>query len=387
MSKKLNIAFILRFDPRDKKTLSGTPYYMLKSLEKEYGTVDVLGPFKGYVFFRLFFGFINKYVLPLFASKTIDYSHSTILSKMYSYYFGKKLKQKKYDVAFAPMASSEIANIKTKVPIIYISDATFHLMQDYYSRYSSLFNFSKKQAHKIEKQAMLNSSFSVFSSEWAINSACSYYGINGNKTQLIPFGANMDEYPEAEVINEKFENTEQCNLLFLGVDWQRKGGDIAFNTFLTLKEKGTNVKLTVCGCIPPVKYNDQDLLVIPFLNKNLPEDNLKFQQMLKENHFLLLPTRAECTPISFCEANAYGLPVITTDTGGVASVITEGLNGYVLGYDDKAEEYAKVINNIWKDKNKYKELVCSSRLEFENRLNWEKWTDSMSGLVGTLIEQ
>ena len=59
---------------------------------------------------------------------------------------------------------------------------------------------------------------------------------------------------------------EVVNILFLGVDWYRKGGDLVYDTFLKLIEAGYNIHLTVCGCVPPVKH--AKIKVIPFLRNN-----------------------------------------------------------------------------------------------------------------------
>jgi len=385
MSQYLNIAFILRFDPRDKRTLSGIPYFMLKSLKERYQNVDVIAPFKYYTFFRLTFGILNKYIFPIFTKRRIDYSHSILMSKACAYYFGKKLKSKNYDIIIAPMASAELAYLNTEVPILYVSDATFELIESYYARYSNLFEFSKREANEIERKALHNCTFSILSSNWAIKSAQSFYGISKEKTKFIPFGANIDSYPKRSVLTSKFKSHDCCQLLFLGVDWERKGGDIAFKTFIELKERGIKTKFIICGCNPSLDYKNDDLLIIPFLNKNKEEDSRTFQKILEESNFLILPTRAECTPISFCEANSYGLPVITTDTGGVTSVISDGINGHALNIDDGELEYADIIESLWKNREHYNNLVKSSRAEFENRLNWEKWGESVTELIDQLM--
>lgn len=50
--------------------------------------------------------------------------------------------------------------------------------------------------------------------------------------------------------------------------------------------------------------------------------------------------RADCIPFVFNEANAFGLPMITADTGGVPDMIRIGENGYVLPYGARGFEYA-----------------------------------------------
>ena len=62
---------------------------------------------------------------------------------------------------------------------------------------------------------------------------------------------------------------------------------------------------------------------------------------------MFMPTRADCTPISFCEAASYGLPVISTDTGGVAAVVEPGETGILLPLNASAEQYEFALYPIW----------------------------------------
>jgi glycosyltransferase involved in cell wall biosynthesis len=89
--------------------------------------------------------------------------------------------------------------------------------------------------------------------------------------------------------------------------------------------------------------------------------------------FLILPTRNEAFGIVFCEAAAFGLPVITTHTGGVPEVVRDGENGYVLPVEARGESYAQMIADIYQNEQRYLHLVQSSRGAFEERLNWDVW--------------
>ncbi|GAC1568569.1 MAG: hypothetical protein NVS3B14_18240 [Ktedonobacteraceae bacterium] len=101
--------------------------------------------------------------------------------------------------------------------------------------------------------------------------------------------------------------------------------------------------------------------------------------------FLLLPTRGDCTPIVFCEANAFGVPVITTSTGGVPGVIKDGENGFMLPLSARGAEYAEVIAKIYQDDQRYSELVKSSRAAFDDRLNWDAWGTTMNKLLDEML--
>ena len=121
--------------------------------------------------------------------------------------------------------------------------------------------------------------------------------------------------------------------------------------------------------------------VISFLNKNIPEDFNLFVQIISSVHFLLLPTRADCTPVVNSESNAYGVPAITTNVGGVAGTVIDGVNGYCLPFEATGKEYAALIAEIFSDKKRYHQLIESSRARFEDELNWDKFAVFFQNLL------
>ena len=98
----------------------------------------------------------------------------------------------------------------------------------------------------------------------------------------------------------------------------------------------------------------------------------------------MAPTRADCTPMAFAEANFYGVPVISTDTGGVASVVKQGVNGAILPLSAGAQDYAELIRTIWLNKSGYETLRKRSREQFETVLNWSTWARQTGQIVRRL---
>ena len=211
-----------------------------------------------------------------------------------------------------------------------------------------------------------------------------HYGADKSKIKIISYGANIDQTPPRDMILGK-EKSDRCRLLFLGVDWERKGGEIAFETLLELDKLGLNAELTVCGCIPPEEFKHENMKVIPFLDKNIPQQNKELEELLLNSDFLLLPSRTEAYGVVFCEANAYGLPVITTQTGGIPSVIDEGKNGFMLTLDSRGVDYANLIKEIYPDDERYHQLVRSSRKTYDEKLNWDIWGKRVNKFIGELI--
>jgi glycosyltransferase involved in cell wall biosynthesis len=105
---------------------------------------------------------------------------------------------------------------------------------------------------------------------------------------------------------------------------------------------------------------------------------------MRDADLLFLPTRKDCTPMVFAEANAYGTPAVTRDVGGVADVVHNGANGIVLREDADAAEFAAAIESLWNNPDRYAELRSSARLEYETRLNWGAWARGIAQLVENL---
>lgn len=202
---------------------------------------------------------------------------------------------------------------KKERPIIYLSDATFNVMVDYY--FKNLTSGSIKQGNQVEQRALSKSDAIIVSSDWAAKSVINDYKQPEEKVYVIEFGANIDD---EDIIPHKFEYDGHLNLLFLGVDWERKGGSIAVDTCRWLNDNGIKTTLHVIGTkrlndkiknLPFVDY-------VGFLNKNIPEQYEKLVSIIKKCHCLLLPTLAECSAIAFCESSANGLPIFSHVTGG-----------------------------------------------------------------------
>lgn len=367
-NKPLRVAYLTGTDPLDRRNWAGVHYYMLKHLGKVFDEVVPLGPAKSpmlrasrHAAYRL-----NELSLRLSGTR-YDVHHNFLVSHAYARFFGKKLRAQSFDLVFAPAGTGPGGLLRTDVPIIYFGDATVGNLRDYYPEFTNLHPWSQRESDWIERQALREADKYLFSSEWALNSAVRNYGADPEKVDVLSFGANVERIPSS-VLGSK-SDLSICQLLFLGAGWACKGGQIALEALRDLRARGVAVHLTVCGCVPP--ETDPDMTVIPFLNKNKPEELARIEQLLAESHFMLLPTRADCTPVVFCEAAAYGLPVVTTATGGVASVVREGINGFALPHQAKGGAYADVIAATLADPERYQALVLSSRQEYETRLNWQ----------------
>lgn len=376
----LRIAFLTTLDPFNRQSGSGIFYYMMHYLQKYCGDVLCLGPMKVKEYLP---GRVLNKGTSLMLKKRFPYYISFLLARRYAQIATRYLQGHPCDVIVAPLGTVSTAFLETDIPLVLVEDATFALLHNYYPHYSNLLPRSILEAHAITSQAFQRAALLVFSSTWAARSAIEDYGINAEKVHVIPFGANIDQAPEQQAAIAK-PRSPRCQLLFVGVDWWRKGGDIAFETMLSLEKQGVAAELIVCGCRPPRAVTHKYLKTVPYLNSNDLQQRKALAALYAQADFLLLPTRCDCTPCVFCQANAFALPVVTTDTGGVADIIKDGINGFVLPYYARGEAYAEVIAHAYQNVQLYTELRRTSRAMFDTALNWNAWGLSMRRLFNRM---
>ncbi|MCE3228427.1 MAG: glycosyltransferase [Bacteroidetes bacterium] len=328
---------------------------------------------------RTFFGkMLNQLSLKLF-KKRISYRHSSLVAKGHGNYFSQKLKQKHYDYIIAPAASGEIAYLQTDIPIIYITDGTFASCLNYHESLSNLTEKSIDEGNLIEQRAIDKSKLVIVSSQWAAESVKKDYKASSQKIKILPYGANFEILPSENEL--RFEEPKEWKLLFVGVYWENKGGDIALKAHNLLREKGFPVRLTILGCVPPMDIKDEYVRVIPFIDKNDSDGQKKLSEIYREHHLLILPTRFDCTPIVINEASAFGMPCLIADTGGVRGHLENNVNGFLIDYNDKGVGYAMRIEELIKSPAAYVELRKTTRHKYVTELNWEHWTKEFQKLL------
>lgn len=373
LDKKIKVGFIGWYSPEDKKALSGTPHKMsdlLKAIGSELTWIKVKKS-KKYLLYQKMMGVIGK-----ISHKRLDCTHSVIGAMLQSKTVNMDAVQQ-CDVLFAPFCSEALYSLKTDKPIIYLSDATFNIMVDYY--FKDLSAYAIKQGNKVEQRAMDCSKAIIVSSQWAANSAINDYHQNPSKVHIVEFGANLDD---KDIIEKTFDYNGHLHILFLGVDWKRKGGQIAVDACKWLNENGVLATLHIVG----IKELDESIKELPyvdyvgFLNKNYPDQYNRLVAVIKQCHCMLLPTLAECSAIAFCESSANGLPVFSHLTGGVGNYVYNGVNGYLLPLGSTGVEFGTKIKECL-ESGELKKMSETAKDVYKKKLNWSVWANKVEQIL------
>lgn len=370
----VRIGFLTSTDPLNRRSWSGVHYSIFKAAEQYLGPVTALGP-EPMVWPLRIGDNLNRHLLLPLTGKRYQYSWNILMSRLYARRFRRKLQRQEFDLLLAPASFTEMAYLNTPVPIVYIEDSTLRQLIDFYPGLTGLLELSKRELHQLEKRALTKAALVCYSSEWAANSAIQDYGADPAKVVVIPFGANYPHPPAAGIAHPLQPN--QCRLFLLGGEWGRKGGAIAYDTMVALNARGIEASLTVVGCSPPAeeqdRYQHPNFTHIPFLNMGDAADVARLDELFRLADYFILPSRAECAAIAFADANSFGLPVITTDVGGIGSFVEHNVTGLMLPLTASGEDFASAIAGLHANPTRYQQMRMAARHRFETVLNWQQW--------------
>lgn len=377
------LAFVTVEDARSRRSWSGTTYHMAQALSREGVALEYIGPLETSRLLRARALFQRRFG----HAYLVDRDPRVLRS--YARQVESRLAGLDADAILSP-GTIAIAYLDTDRPIVTWTDATFAVMVDYYSSFSGLSRESIRAGHAMERQALARVDAAFYSSSWAAQSAVEDYAADPKKVHVVPFGANLEVEPSQSEVATLVEKRprHECRLLFIGVDWFRKGGDLALAVASRLVESGIPTKLTVVGCQAPQRPGSHLVEGLGFLDKSTPSGEATITRLLGESHFLCLPSRADCTPVVFCEASAHGLPSVSVRTGGIESVLKHGANGYLFDQDGFVEDAAESIAHCMADfDGLYVPLANASYEEYRSRLNWATSAKAVVELLSRLVAE
>lgn len=197
------------------------------------------------------------------------------------------------------------------------------------------------------------------------------YNIDNQKIVLAGAGSNFNQ------LDKNYEKNDYKNkeILFVGIDWIRKGGPDLVAAFKIVLQHHPDAKLTIVGCTP-----DIDLPNCTIVGR-VPIESVS--PYYEKAAIFCLPTRQEPFGIVFLEALHYKLPIIATNIGAIPDFVKEDKNGYLINPEDSSALADKLIQ-LLNDSNLCKsmgeqgfELACSF-------YNWQKVTERMAETIKSI---
>lgn len=364
----MKLAFLAGGSVNDRLAWSGTTYYAHKALARRFDVSPVEMPSVARALRAL-----RSFMRPV----GIDPMREPLCSTLVGPYLRSELSKIKPDAVFVLGASHIAAALTDHYRVYHCSDATFASMLNYHGEFSNLTRRTLRAGNALERRVLTGCAAAILASESAAQSARKDYQ-RTEGVHVVPFGANLDHLPPTD----RWQRRPECVLVFVGVQWYSKGADIAVETTRLLNERGISATLHVVGCQPPPEAPPSPYVRHHgFLRKANPAEYEQLTRLIAEADFLIVPTRFEAYGIVFCEAAAYGTPVVACRTGGVPTIVEDGVTGILEPIEAGPESYAQRIAQLWSSPGRYIEMRRNAFARSRNILNWDSWGSRVETIV------
>lgn len=370
---KHQLIFVCDWDSAIKRTWSGTSYSICRSLNKYFNI-------KNYTLKK---GPVHKAYLSL-CSRSFLFSYNfeqRIIAKNTKRLLSclKSVSQDKKLLVFGFHEFPYPANVQSYI----YQDANLAFLYDLYKNDPELWKYNNYK--RVSEKAMLSrledqkeyykNCAGIFTmSKWLKDYMVEKMGVPAEKIHDV--GAGIDVDP-SEITGK---NRTGKKILFVGRDFNRKGGYLVLKAFNILREKyNPFAELYIVG----PKKNPVNQLNTANVN-----DGIFYLGELSSEELLSLydtcdifcmPSYIECFGKVFIEALCCGLPCIVRNSFAMKDIIHDGENGYLIDKDD-ADDLARKMDMLLSN-NEIKTYVNAHRDEYLKNYSWDAVAKRMADII------
>lgn len=313
--------FVSQHDPGSIGSWSGTPFHMLAAFQRAM-SVDAVqvrsaSPVRA-----------AGRAVAVASRSVVEADRFAVAYNSMAARVHRALERKQYSLLISN-STIPLTGVERSIPSTVWTDATYVPYEALYHASDRTLPLVSAIAKRQERRALQSLSLGAFSSRWA--EAGANLEAPGLVTVLAEFGPNLAPDAISRVRRRRDDRgagTDRPSMLWIGVDWDRKGGDVALEVLRTLRSRGVRAGLTTIGA--GASSETEGHRHLGRLSKSSSDDQAALEDALVAADLLLVPSRADCTPIVVSEAAAVGLPVIVTEVGGLGEMVRRHQIGEVV---------------------------------------------------------
>ena len=197
------------------------------------------------------------------------------------------------------------------------------------------------------------------------------FSLPPEKVVNVGFGLNIK--PPASVDGKDYGRPD---ILFLGIDFERKGGPILTRAFDRIADKHPAAKLHIVGPHqPPAILSDgksrPGVVFHGHLSREEPAQLRSLFELFETCTVVVLPSLYEPLGSALLEAMAYGAAGVASDAWSFPEMIREGVDGYRFPMGDDAK-LAEILDRYLGDPNLRASHGKAAHVEIVRRFDWDQ---------------
>lgn len=274
-------------------------------------------------------------------------------------YVRKLCNEQKIDVVISLAASKESLGVPSHIPVVQVTDSSFAAMVRGYFIGKKVSALTQLQGRVLDKLVAKKSAYYCVASEWSAEHLIRDAEVLSSKIAITPFGPGVLPSASSTVP----QRNPGINLLFIGSDWKRKGGDRALESFALAHAHRPELTLTVIGA-----PEETPIAGVTYLPRQSKED---LSALYSSHDALLEPTEASAGGVVVTDALNHGLPVISTCVGGIPTLVKDGKTGWLVSPENAVEEIADLLRYLTDEE--LRQAAHAAQEDAAARLTWDKW--------------
>ena len=159
-------------------------------------------------------------------------------------------------------------------------------------------------------------------SQWAARSLIASHRLAPERVHVVPQGVDLSAF--AAMPESRVAKPGPRKLLFVGVDFARKGGPQLVDMFLD-RFRDHDIELHLMTKERRVREHPRVVV-----HRDIRASSPAWTALYADADIFVLPTRSDASPNSYIEAMATGLPTIGTSVGAAAEIVTNDETGYLV---------------------------------------------------------
>jgi alpha-maltose-1-phosphate synthase len=184
------------------------------------------------------------------------------------------------------------------------------------------------------------------------------YAIAEDQITVVGGGLMFDALPSPAI-----SLTSEPTILFVGREFERKGGDCLLQAFALVREQVPEARLMLVGVERPITTPGVSCLRRVARREELSE-------LYRRSRVFCLPTHYEPYGFVFAEAMAHGLPCVGTSVQSVPSILDDGRAGLLVAPGD-VHGLADALLRLLSDPELATRIARAGRTRVERCLLWD----------------
>ena len=214
----------------------------------------------------------------------------------------------------------------------------------------------------------------VTRSEWGRQSVIRDYKIEPEKVKVIYPGVDTTKLTPGE---KSEKEQKPFNILFIGTDFERKGGDDVVAVFLDRFSDRAELNLVTNA---PITYRHPRI----HIHKNVKAYSSQWLKLYHQADVFIMPTYFEGFGWVFLEAMAAGLPVIATDINAIPEMVTHGETGFLIQPGDRSN-LATHLQYLIDNPGLARKMGAKGRKRVENNFNVRLHCQTLANMFDKII--